>query len=324
MSTPQPQPSHPPLGRTAVRPAWDALPAPLRATIAERLGSPVASVTDQGGGFTPGVAARLRLTNGSAAFVKAMPTTHPLAAAYHHEGRVAAGLPAAAPVPRLRWTGTDSGWVVLVFDDVEGRHPDLSPGSADIGRVVDAVTAMSRALTPSPVAELEPSSTARGSWLHGWELLAQEAPGDLGAWEQRHLAELAKAETMWRAHADGPALVHGDIRPDNLLTTPHGGVAVVDWARASRGATWQDIADLVPHMVMAGHTPAAAEHHLAGASAWAEADSEVLTSYAVAYAGYWTRMSRQPAPKGVPHLRAYQSRAAAAALDWVRHRTGAV
>ncbi|MEV2276929.1 hypothetical protein AB0I72_15240 [Nocardiopsis sp. NPDC049922] len=50
----------------------------------------------------------------------------------------------------------------------------------------------------------------------------------------------------------------------------------------------------------------------------------MLTSYAVAYAGYWRRMSRKPSPMGVPHLRRYQRRAAAAALDWVRHRTGAV
>ncbi|MFV2197788.1 phosphotransferase family protein [Nocardiopsis sp. LOL_012] len=279
-------------------------------------------MADQGGGFTPGVAARLRLADDSGAFVKAMPVTHPLADAYRHEARIAAGLPSAAPVPRLLWHGTAEGWVVLVFDDVDGRHPDPTPGSADIEPVVDAIAAMSRTLTPCPVAELEPSSTARGAWLHGWELLAQDPPEDLGAWERQHLAELAKAETVWRSHADGPALVHGDIRPDHLLTTTGGHIAVVDWAHAFHGAPWQDIADLVPHLVMAGHTPAA-EHHLAGVDTWEEADEEVLTSYAAAYAGYWTRMSRQPAPKGVPHLRPYLRRAAATALAWVRHRTGA-
>jgi hypothetical protein len=48
----------------------------------------------------------------------------------------------------------------------------------------------------------------------------------------------------------------------------------------------------------------------------------VISSYAAAYAGYWTRMSRQPAPPGVPHLRNYQRRAAAAAIAWSRYRTG--
>ncbi|MGH3751693.1 MAG: phosphotransferase family protein [Pseudonocardiaceae bacterium] len=158
--------------------------------------------------------------------------------------------------------------------------------------------------------------------MHGWELIAQDPPYDLGAWERRQLAELAKAETVWRSHADGPTLVHGDIRPDNLLITPHGKVAVVDWAHASCGAAWQDVADLVPHLVMAGHTPASAETQLAGTGVWEAAGEEVLTSYAAACAGYWTRMSREPAPAGVPHLRAYQRRAAGAALAWVRHRSG--
>lgn len=323
MSTPRP--SHPPLGRTAMRPSWATLPEKVRRAIADRLGAPVASARDQGGGFTPGVAARLLLEDGARAFVKAMPLAHPLAAAYRHEGRVADALPAASPAPRLHWHGTVTGWMVLVLADIDGRHPDLSPGSPDIPRVVRAITAMTRALTPSPVADLEPSSTARGSWLHGWQILVQDAPADpdaeLGVWERCHLAELARAEAVWPAHADGPALVHGDIRPDNLLATPTGGVAVVDWAHASRGAAWQDLADLVPHLIMAGHDPAAAEHRLTGLPAWDKTDAEVLTSYAAAYAGYWMRMSRRPAPDGVPHLRPYQRRAAAAALAWVRHRT---
>ncbi|WP_148086083.1 hypothetical protein [Actinocorallia herbida] len=46
---------------------------------------------------------------------------------------------------------------------------------------------------------------------------------------------------------------------------------------------------------------------------------DAVTSYAVAFAGYCARC---PAPPAVPNLRPYQARAAAAALHWVRHRTG--
>ncbi|TMR08721.1 aminoglycoside phosphotransferase family protein [Nonomuraea turkmeniaca] len=327
MPTPSPSssssPSPPPLGRTAVRPAWQTLPEPVRHAVAEQLPAPIASVADQGGGFTPGIAAQLRLADGTAVFVKAVPATHPLAEVYRHEGHTAARLPLATPAPRLRWTATTGAWVVLVFDNVDGRHPDLTPGSADISRVVNAVAAMSEALTPCPILDVEPSSTARGDWLHGWDLIAGQVPADLGAWERRHLNDLIKAETLWRAHANGSTLVHGDIRPDNLLVTVDGTVAVVDWARASRGASWQDVADLVPHLIMAGHTPAAAESCLAETPAWQKTGVEVLTSYAVAYAGYWTGMSRQPAPEGVPHLRSYQRHAATAAIAWVRHRADA-
>ncbi|MGW3353294.1 phosphotransferase family protein [Nonomuraea rubra] len=286
--------------------------------------APIASVANQGGGFTPGIAAQLRLADGTAVFVKAVPTAHPLAEVYRHEGHTAGRLPLATPAPRLRWTGTTAAWVVLVFDNVDGRHPDLTPGSADIGQVVNAVAAMSDILTPCPILDVEPSSTARGDWLHGWDLITHDVPGDLSEWERRHLEDLAKAETLWRAHADGPTLVHGDIRPDNLLVTAAGAIAVVDWARTSRGASWQDVADLVPHLIMAGHTPASAEFCLAGVPAWQQVAAEVLTSYAVAYAGYWTRMSRQPAPQGVPHLRSYQRHAATAAMAWVHHRADAI
>lgn len=86
----------------------------------------------------------------------------------------------------------------------------------------------------------------------------------------------------------------------------------------------QDVADLVPHLIMVGHTSAAAESYLAAVPAWQRVDTEVLISYMIAYAGYWTRASRQPAPEGVPHLRSYQRHAATAALAWVRHHTDAI
>ncbi|MCF6471821.1 hypothetical protein FAF44_26010 [Nonomuraea sp. MG754425] len=82
----------PPPGRTAVRPAWEALPERVRRAVAERLPAPVTAVAGQGGGFTPGVAARLRLADGGAAFVKAIPAAHPLAGVHRHEGRVTARL----------------------------------------------------------------------------------------------------------------------------------------------------------------------------------------------------------------------------------------
>ncbi|MEV7971475.1 phosphotransferase, partial [Sphaerisporangium sp. NPDC088356] len=130
-------------------------------------------------------------------------------------------------------------------------------------------------------------------------------------------------ETLWGRHADGSTLVHGDIRPDNLLITTSDRTGfVVDWAQPCQGAAWQDITDLVPHLIMAGNTPGAAEKALAGARAWDLVPSDVITSYAAAYAGYWTRMSRQPAPPGVPNLRNYQRRAAAAAIAWTRYHTG--
>lgn len=310
-----------PPGRTAVRLPWDQTPIGLRSFLAAHLGAPVVAAQVQGGGFTPGVAVRLDL-GGQRVFVKAIPAGHPLADKYRTEAATAARLPPQVAAPRLRWHGDQAGWVVLIFDDVEGTHPDLSPGSPDIPLTVAALSAMTEILTPTPARDLPFASAVRGQWLRGWAELSQSPPDDLGDWERRHLPALAGLESRWLGGADGTTLVHGDIRPDNLLITPAGTVTVVDWAQPCNGAAWQDITDLIPHLVMAGHTPQAAERALTGIPAWEAVSPDVVTGYAAAYAGYWTRMARRPAPPGVPHLRSYQRRAGQAALAWTKYRTG--
>lgn len=310
---------HMPLGRTAVRPRWHQLPADLRRILTDRLGE-VTAADAQRGGFTPGVAARLSTTGAGRVFIKAIAESHVLAAKYGYEARAAAALPAQVPAPRLIWHDTLCGWVVLVFEDVAGRHPDLSPGSPDVTATVETVAGLSKALTPNPLPGA-PSAPGCRDWLHGWTEL-KDTP-DLGGWERRNLEQLAEAETRWLPHSSGPSLLHGDIRPDNLLVREkEGAVVVVDWAQPYQGASWHDTADLVPHLIMAGHSPEDAENVLAGVPTWENVPDDTATAYAIAYAGYWARMSRQPAPPGVPHLRPYQVRAAETAVAWVRYRTG--
>jgi hypothetical protein len=131
---------------------------------------------------------------------------------------------------------------------------------------------------------------------------------------------------IWRVGWSGRVgravtLVHGDINASNLLVSDEG-VYLIDWAQPVRGAAWLDVADLIPHLILAGYTPAAAEATLADVPAWRSIRPEVITGYAAAFAGHWARSSRQPAPPGVPHLRGHQARAARAAITWVAHRTG--
>ena len=308
--------SHPrPVG-PALRPAWHSLPDRLQTVITERLGSPVHAAIGQTGGFTPGLAARLRLANGRRFFLKAIPQDHPLAGAYRHEADVAAQLPPLVPAPMLRWHGTCAGWIALVFDDIAGRHPDLSPHAADLPTVLATITTVA---TVPPPSGLPSVTDTRSTWLHGWDALAADPPTDLPDWAAARLPDLAAAEKTWTAHAEGTTLVHGDLRPDNLLLTDRAAMAV-DWAHATVGAAWLDLADLIPQMIMAGHDPESAETRLAHLPAWRDTPPEAITGYTAAYAGYWTRMSHQPDPAGVPHLRTYQRRAAQAALTWITHR----
>jgi hypothetical protein len=114
---------------TGQRLAWDDAPAWLRDEVADRLGGPVVEAVTQPGGFSPGLAVRLRLADGRRAFVKAVgPDPNPDSAAIHRsEARTMASLPHSAPAPRLLWSLDRHGWVALAFEDVDGLHP-TSPG----------------------------------------------------------------------------------------------------------------------------------------------------------------------------------------------------
>jgi hypothetical protein len=112
----------------------------------------VAEAVTQPGGFSPGVATRLRLAGGRRAFVKAVgPEPNPDSPGIHRrEARVMAALPRSAPAPRLLWSLDRRGWVALAFEDVDGVHPSLPWRPGELRRVLEMVTAMAVALTPAP------------------------------------------------------------------------------------------------------------------------------------------------------------------------------
>src|SRR4029453_1969895 len=106
---------------------WEHLSAPVREALQARLGSPVMHAATQLGGFSPGLAARLRLADGRRVFIKAA-GLHPnpdTPALLRAEAQITAALPASAPSPRLLWSYDDQGWVALAFEDIQGKLPTL-------------------------------------------------------------------------------------------------------------------------------------------------------------------------------------------------------
>src|SRR5258708_28519 len=106
-----------------VRLAWVDVPAHVRAAVEQWLGSTILSALSQPTGFSPGVAARLTLADGRRVFVKAVgPQPNPDTPAIHRrEIQIVSALPIDVPVPRLLWSYDegDSGWVVLIFENIE-------------------------------------------------------------------------------------------------------------------------------------------------------------------------------------------------------------
>jgi Ser/Thr protein kinase RdoA (MazF antagonist) len=303
--------SHPPAAGTRV--PWHEVHPAVRAAVEEFLGGRVAEATTQPGGFSPAAAVRLRTDAGRRAFVKAVgPEPNPDSVRlYRAELKIAAALPESVPAPRLLTGFEREGWVVLVFEDVEGRHPELPWRRDELDRVLEALERMSAALTPAPI-DAPPIGEVFGPAFQGWRRLLEEDTGGVDPWALRHLGALAELESGWAAAAAGDSLVHADLRADNLLLTDER-VYVVDWPWACRGAPWFDRVAMLPSVGMQGGPP---PHELL-----ADPDPAV-TAVVAAVAGYLVRQSRQPDPPGLPTVRRFQRAQGVVALDWLRRRTG--
>jgi aminoglycoside phosphotransferase (APT) family kinase protein len=295
----------------------------VRAAAEDWLGDTVVSAVSAPGGFSPGVAARLRTSGGRRVFVKAAgPEPNPDTADMHRrEAEVVGALPREVPAPRLLWSHDEDGWILLVFEDVDGRNPEEPWRPEELDRVLDALERLADLLSPSP---LPPSSVGGpGGWnvVAGghWARAGRERPDRLDGWSSRHLEGLVELEADAALAAAGNTLLHLDLRADNVLLTPDG-VAVVDWPHARVGAAWVDLLFFAPSVAMQGGPPP--EDLLARHPKARRADPEPVTAVVAAIAGFFTGEGLMPAPPGLPTLRAFQEAQGREARAWLALRTG--
>ena len=309
---------------TGSRLHWEELPPALRHALQARLGAPVIEAATQPGGFSPGLAARLRLADGTRVFVKAVGASRNAESPDLHrrEARVAAALPGSVPSPRFLWALDTGEWVALAFEDVEGRHPQLPWRPDELQRVLDAITRLVNDLTPAPIEVVTIGERLR-TMFQGWRLLSAAAESgdpllDLAPWARHNLGRLAALEQGWEDAAAGPTLLHFDLRADNILLRDDA-VYFVDWPHASLGAGWVELAQILPSIAMQG-----------GPRPWEIFDAHPLgrdappgavTAVVAALAGYFVQRSRLPAPPGLPTLRAFQREQGVPALEWLMRRT---
>jgi len=312
-------PSFPPA--SGQRMPWAEMPAAVRSAIEQQLGARVVEARSQAGGFSPGVAARLVLADGTRVFVKAVCSV-PNADSpriYRQEARIAAALPAGVPAPALRWSWDDGEWVVLAFDDVDGRTPELPWRADELQRVLAAVSALADALTPSPI-ELAPARDTLARLFGGWRRIAERGEAeDLPAEWRDRIDDLAALESGWPQAVSGDTLVHLDLRADNLLLT-RDRVFVVDWPWAAVGAPWLDLVAMLPSVAMQGG-PAPDDiwraHPLSRG-----VDDDHVDAFVAALAGFFVHESRLPPAPGLPTLRPFQAGQGEQAVAWLARRRG--
>jgi hypothetical protein len=296
---------------------WSALPSTILGPLEERFGSAIAGAVSQPAGFSPGVAARVRLADGRRAFVKAVSTSPNADSPRFHrrEAKIAAALPPEAPAPRFLFAVDDGEWIALAFEDVDGEGPRLPWRPAELARVLQAMSQLADSLTPSPIPASEVSEV--GFPFFGWRELAADTSAPLDPWARQNLERLLELESHWSHAARGETLVHGDLRADNILLTSSR-VFFVDWPHASIGASWIDLVFFLPSVAMQrGPKPwVVFENHPLGRGA----PPDRVDTVVAAVAGFFVGRGSLPSPPGLPGLREFAGAQGAQALSWLRQR----
>jgi aminoglycoside phosphotransferase (APT) family kinase protein len=223
--------------------SWWQVPERVRSAVEASLGSSIVEAVTQEGGYSPGAAARVRLATGRRAFVKALSVDlHSASVAlYRNEAAAMPHLPSDLPVPRLLDVHDDGEWVALVFEDVDGRHPEIPWQQDQLDRVIAAIADLGAALDPSPWSRAPTFADVNSGVMRAWRAFATSPPADLDPSVRLMLHRLADDGVDLDEVVRGDALLHNDIRSDNILLTPEGRVVFVDWGMPCKGAVWLDL-----------------------------------------------------------------------------------
>jgi hypothetical protein len=211
-------------------------------------------------------------------------------------------------MPRLVGFDDDGDLPLLVIEDLSShrRPPPWSPPD------VEAVLESMEALWATPVPAEVPA--ADGGLFLLWDTIAADpdpviASGQLTrTWIENCLPAMRSAAGE-ATHA-GTALVHQDIRSDNLAIGPDGLARFFDWNWAAAGNPKLDLAGWLPSLAMEG-----------GPRPW-----QVMTDagpYAAVLAGYFIWSAAQPLVANVaPHIRSFQRSQGEVALEWACRELG--
>jgi hypothetical protein len=261
----------------------------------------------RGGGYTANDRFTVLLDDGRRVFVKHAPAQN-LAEFLRAEHRLYAALGAPYMPELLGWDdpGGHGQWPMLVLEDLSDAewHPEWTRER------VHAVRTALRQVATTPAPDwLRPAREAMDGMLDGWSVIEADPEPFLSlgicsrVWLERALPALAAAAES--APLDGGALLHLDVRSDNLCIRD-GHALIVDWNWACVGNPDLDVACWLPSLACEG-----------GPQPYEVLDD--AGAFASMLAGYWGSVAGTPPPEtAIPAVRDLQRRLLVVALDWAR------
>lgn len=319
--------------QTSRRPAWAALPAPVRDRISSELRAPVDLVEPAGGGFTNGFAA---VVSGGTQrlFVKAVPATDAsIFAAYVREAEVLRALPTGLPVPLLHSADLVLAggiqWQLLCFEAVDGRMPGQPWTVTDLSAVHQSLLTVQSGLRRLPPG-------LSGSSMVDEFFGAGSPAGVIDCWGRdgglpsylppltgQRMSELKALTLLGREALAGDSVLHNDLRADNIIIRhPRGhpgepAAVFCDWNFLSTGPAW---ADWVALLVYPRHAGVDVDPWLTESPLSADAHPDHIDSWLAVLAALMVTSGAQPELPTSPLLRAHQRFTARILIEWISER----
>ena len=269
--------------------------------IERALGSRPLRYTARSGGYSTADRFSVELADGRRVFVKS--SADPSLAAWLRREHVVYSSLVGPFIPRLEGWDDDGVRPVLAIEDLSDADWEVRWSPQRVAAVVEALAEIAASSPPpgtQPVAESFPSLIGR------WNDVAADPQPFLSsgvrdaAWLERSLPIILNAVAT--VEIDGEALLHLDVRSDNLCFRD-GRAMLVDWNWASLGNACLDLVAWLPSLACEGGPPP--WEVLPGAAA-----------YAAFVAGVWAAVVGLPPPETAPHVRDLQRRQLDVALTW--------
>jgi len=314
------------------KPAWSAVPRPVKDEAERRLGAAVARATLAYGGYAPSATYRLVLRGGRRAFFKA---SYPIPAESGVRWSVdseARRYRALAPwikgfAPRFFGSFQVLGWHVLLLEDLgRATMPPWTP--AKTRRAARSYAAFHRGTLGAELPRML-SRTGHREFGVFWDqiartggaartaTLARRRDDEAREWLDVALPVLRDLERRLVRARRPFVLLHFDTRSDNVRLRGDR-MIMFDWPNASVGPAEFDVAAFAQAVTAEGGPEP--EKVLSWYEEVLPLRAAVLDGSIAGVAGYFADRAWRPPTPGLPRLRSWQRRQLKATLAWAARR----